>query len=98
MANERLHAFRRAELVFDVSDSGPIDGPVVVLLHGFPGSRRTWDRVTPLLTAAGVRVVAFDQRGYSSGARPRRRRDYRAPDVCGDVIALLDDLNVDRVH
>ena len=98
MPTTRLDTFRRKDLRFDVSDDGPLDGPVVVLLHGFPGSRRTWDAVTPLLTAAGLRVVAFDQRGYSPGARPRRRRDYRAADVVGDVVALLDTLEVERVH
>jgi pimeloyl-ACP methyl ester carboxylesterase len=98
MSTARLHAFRRGDLIFDVSDTGPVDGPVVVLLHGFPGSRRTWERVTPLLEAGGARVVAFDQRGYSSTARPRRRRDYRAVDVVGDLIALVDALDMERVH
>ncbi len=98
MPTPRIHAFRNAGLVFDVSDTGPIEGPVVVLLHGFPGSRRTWDAVAPLLAAGGARVLAFDQRGYSPRARPRRRRDYRAADVTGDVLALLDALGGDRVH
>lgn len=98
MHASRLESFGRGDLVFDVSDTGPVDGPVVVLLHGFPGSRRTWDAVTPLLEAGGARVVAFDQRGYSPGARPRRRRDYRAVDVVDDVLALLDALDVEQVH
>ncbi len=98
MPSTRLHDFRRGSLRFDVSDTGPIDGPVIVLLHGFPGSRRTWDAVAPLLAEAGARVVSFDQRGYSPGARPRRRRDYRAVDVVGDVTALLDALEIERVH
>jgi pimeloyl-ACP methyl ester carboxylesterase len=98
MPPSRLTRLRRGPLSFDVSDSGPIDGPVVVLLHGFPGSRRTWDAVTPMLEAAGARVVAMDQRGYSPGARPRRRRSYRSADITGDALALLDALEVDRVH
>ncbi|MFD1491955.1 MULTISPECIES: alpha/beta fold hydrolase [Microbacterium] len=98
MRTSRVHAFRHAGLIFDVSDTGPIDGPVIVLLHGFPGSRRTWDAVAPLLEAGGARVIAFDQRGYSPRARPYRRRDYRAADVTGDVLALLDALGSHRVH
>ncbi|QEV98917.1 alpha/beta fold hydrolase [Microbacterium caowuchunii] len=98
MRTSRVTTFSRGGLVFDVSDTGATDGPVIVLLHGFPGSRRTWDAVTPLLEAGGARVVAFDQRGYSPGARPRRRRDYRAVDVCGDVLALIDALGAERVH
>jgi pimeloyl-ACP methyl ester carboxylesterase len=97
-AGPRIHTFARGDLRFDVTDSGPIDGPIVVLLHGFPGSRRTWDAVSPLLEAGGARVIAVDQRGYSPMARPRRRRDYRAFDVVGDVLALLDELGAGRVH
>lgn len=98
MPPSRLTRYERGRLSFGVSDSGPIDGPVAVLLHGFPGSRRTWDAVTPLLEAASVRVVAVDQRGYSPGARPRRRRSYRAADVTADALALLDALDARRVH
>ncbi len=98
MRTSRVTTFSHGDLVFDVSDTGATDGPVIVLLHGFPGSRRTWDAVTPLLEAGGARVVAFDQRGYSPGARSRRRRDYRAVDVCGDVLALIDTLGAERVH
>jgi pimeloyl-ACP methyl ester carboxylesterase len=101
MPPSRLARLVRGPLSFDVSDSGPIDGPVVVLLHGFPGSRRTWDAVTPMLEATGARVVAMDQRGYSPDARPRRRHSYRAADITGDALALLDALDaleVDRVH
>ncbi|MDN3311381.1 alpha/beta hydrolase [Microbacterium oryzae] len=98
MRSTRLDSFRRGDLVFDVSDTGAIDGPIVVLLHGFPGSRRTWDAVAPVLEAGGARVVAFDQRGYSPKARPRRRHDYRVIDVVDDVLALLDALDIERVH
>jgi pimeloyl-ACP methyl ester carboxylesterase len=94
----RLTSFTRSGLRFDVSDAGPLGGPAVVLLHGFPGHRRTWDAVIPSLTRAGLRAVALDQRGYSPGARPRRRLDYRAAEVSRDVLALLDALGADAVH
>jgi pimeloyl-ACP methyl ester carboxylesterase len=98
MPTERLEQFRHGALRFDVSDSGPADGPIVVLLHGFPGSRRTWGAVTALLEAGGARVVAIDQRGYAPRARPPRRRDYRAADVTTDVLRLFHALGVERVH
>ena len=74
---ERLTQFERDGLTFDVTDSGPLDGPVVVLLHGFPTDRSSWDRISPLLHAAGLRTLAPDQRGYSPGARPQGRAAYR---------------------
>jgi pimeloyl-ACP methyl ester carboxylesterase len=44
------------------SDEG--DGPVVVLLHGQPGSTLSWARVLPLLAERGLRVLAVDRPGY----------------------------------
>lgn len=89
---ERITQFERDGLVFDVSDAGPIDGPVVVLLHGFPERSTCWRDVAPLLHAAGLRTIAPDQRGYSPGARPTRRRDYVLPELSRDVAALIEEV------
>src|SRR3954447_9655693 len=64
-----MQQFSRSGFTFDVSDDGPADGPVIVLLHGFPENRTSWAALTPLLVEAGFRVLAPDQRGYSPGAR-----------------------------
>ena len=73
-----MEQFRRGGLVFDVIDNGPADGPVVVLLHGFPQLNTSWGAVMARLTAHGYRCLAPNQRGYSPGARPLRRRAERA--------------------
>jgi len=86
----RLLRFRRAGLTFDVRDEGPVDGDPVVLLHGFPERATSWREVAPLLHRHGLRTYAPDQRGYSPGARPPRRRDYRPQELVDDVIALVD--------
>jgi len=91
-----MDSFDNDGLRFDVSDAGPADGRPVVLLHGFPNDRTAWDAVTPGLVATGCRVLAPDQRGYSPGARPSRRRDYRMSRLAGDVLALADRAGVDR--
>lgn len=88
----------RGELVFDVVDAGPPGGPVVILLHGFPQTSSSWDAVIPKLTARGYRCLAPNQRGYSPGARPTRRRDYRASELVDDVRALIDASGAQRVH
>lgn len=59
--------FRRRELVFDVRDCEPVDGPVVVLLHGFPQLNTVWDAVVPRLTARGYRCLAPNQRATRPG-------------------------------
>lgn len=93
-----MQQYQNGDLTFDVDDSGPADGDVVVLLHGYPENRTSWHAVTPLLTAAGFRVLAPDQRGYSPGARPLRRRDYRTNLLAGDVVALADAAGASAVH
>lgn len=90
--------FRRGELTFDVLDTGDPDGEVVVLLHGFPQFNTSWDVVTARLTAQGYRCLAPNQRGYSSSARPARRRDYRLTELVEDVCALIDASGAQRVH
>lgn len=90
MAAERITSYTHDGLRFDVTDAGPLDGPVIVLLHGFPQRATCWDRVTPILNEAGYRTLAPDQRGYSPGARPRGRAAYRVRNLVGDVVALID--------
>jgi pimeloyl-ACP methyl ester carboxylesterase len=84
-------------LTFDYDDHGG-DGEPVVLLHGFPQTRTSWHLIAPALSAAGYRVLAPDQRGYSPGARPRRRRDYALDKLVADVIALADRAGLGRFH
>lgn len=87
---ERIASLERGDLTFDVFDEGPLEGDVVVLLHGFPERSSTWREIAPALHAAGYRTVAMDQRGYSPGARPERRRDYRLALLVDDVAALVE--------
>jgi pimeloyl-ACP methyl ester carboxylesterase len=93
-----MDQFRRGELIFDVIDVGPADGPVVVLLHGFPEQNTMWQSIIPRLTAQGYRCLAPRQRGYSPGARPPRRRDYRISELAEDVKTLIDACGAQRVH
>ena len=93
-----MEQYHRGELTFDVIDAGPADGPVVVLLHGFPQFNTSWNAVIDRLTAQGYRCLAPNQRGYSPGARPLRRRDYRMPEIVEDIRALIDASGAERVH
>ena len=93
-----MEQFQRGELVFDVIDEGPADGPVVILLHGFPEQNTMWQVITPRLTAQGYRCLAPLQRGYSPHARPTRRRDYLADELAEDIRTLIDASGAQRVH
>ncbi len=93
-----MDEYRRGELVFDVIDAGPADGPVVVLLHGFPQRNKSWDAVIGRLTAQGYRCLAPNQRGYSPGARPKGRWNYRGSELTADVGALINASGAKRAH
>ena len=85
-----MRHFERGGYVFDVRDGGPADGPVVVLLHGFPQDAESWCDVEPILHEAGYRTLAPDMRGVSEGARPADVAEYRVSESVHDVIAMLD--------
>jgi pimeloyl-ACP methyl ester carboxylesterase len=82
----------------DIRESGPADGPPVLLLHGFPQGADAWDAVVPALNAAGYRTIAPDQRGYSPGARPGGRGAYRLAELTSDALAVIADRAGGRAH
>ncbi|MEO8750620.1 MAG: alpha/beta hydrolase [Allobranchiibius sp.] len=93
-----METFTHDGLTFDVTDSGPDGGDVVVLLHGFPQDSTAWAEVTPILNAAGLRTLAPDQRGYSPGATPSGRAAYSMQALVGDIVALIDASGAAKVH
>src|SRR5689334_8509244 len=92
-----LHTARNG-FVFDAYASGPADGDLVLLLHGFPQTGYAYRRQLAALGEAGYRAVAPDQRGYSARARPATVDSYVASELVGDVLAIADALDADRFH
>ncbi len=79
-----------------VARAGPADGPLVLLLHGFPEFWYSWRHQIAPLAAAGWRVWAPDLRGYNLSDRPRGVGAYRLDAVTRDVIGLIDAAGVER--
>lgn len=79
-------------LDFPVLDVG--EGPVVLLLHGFPDSHQVWRKQVGPLVRAGYRVVAPDLRGFGDAPTPPAVSDYKLLKVLGDVVGLLDVLEI----
>jgi len=73
-----------------VVQCGPLDGPLVVLLHGFPEYWYSWREQLPALVAAGYRVWAPDQRGYNRSDKPVGVPAYGLPTLAADIVGLLD--------
>src|SRR5262249_54576881 len=85
-------------LSLDADVNGPETGQTAVLLHGFPQNRQMWDLVGPSLHDAGIRTIAYDQRGYSPGARPDEVAAYDIRECVADLVAVLDALWVESAH
>src|SRR5260370_9828755 len=68
--------------------AGPNDGPIVVLLHGFPEFWYGWHRQIEPLTAAGFRVIVPDQRGYNLSSKPSAGAAYALPALVSDAIPI----------
>ncbi|HEX6255625.1 MAG TPA: alpha/beta hydrolase [Euzebyales bacterium] len=86
------------DLTFDALVAGPDNGEPVVLLHGFPQTAHAWSGQLTALAGAGHRAVAFDQRGYSPGARPSDDAAYRVGALADDVLGVADALGPGPFH
>jgi pimeloyl-ACP methyl ester carboxylesterase len=87
MEGRVLKTIRTPTLEIGYEESGPPEGPPIVLLHGFPDDVRAYDGVAPPLAAAGWRVIVPYLRGYG----PTRVLDPRTP-RSGQQAALGRDL------
>lgn len=70
-------------------EAGPADGPLVVLLHGFPEFWYSWRHQIPALSAAGLRVIAPDMRGYNLSSKPDAVSAYAPSRLARDVRDLI---------
>jgi pimeloyl-ACP methyl ester carboxylesterase len=70
--------------------AGPEDGPLVILLHGFPDFCWGWRHQIAPLADAGLRVLAPDQRGYNLSHKPPGIPAYDLDTLAADVMALAE--------
>lgn len=83
-----------------VLEAGPRDGPLVLLLHGFPELAYSWRKVMPALAEAGAYVVAPDMRGYGRTTGWIPGSDVAAVGLCNlvrDALALVRALGREHV-
>src|SRR6202158_1609162 len=100
-SSHRLEPLRHVDAgVLNVAyyEAGPVDGPAVVLLHGFPYDIHSYVDVAPMLAARGCRTIVPYLRGYG----PTRFREENTPRsgeqaaIGVDLIALMDALDIKR--
>ncbi|MCU0294977.1 MAG: alpha/beta hydrolase [Candidatus Nanopelagicales bacterium] len=78
---------------FESIIEGPEDGPLVLLLHGFPELNVSWHNQIPALVAAGYRVLAPNQRGYAGSVKDG---SYATADLAADAVSMIDAMGVDK--
>ena len=80
------------------AEAGPANGPVVMLLHGWPYDIHTYVDVAPLLAAKGYRVIVPYVRGYGSTSflSTSTVRNGQPSVIALDVMALMDALSIDK--
>jgi pimeloyl-ACP methyl ester carboxylesterase len=71
----------------NIAEAG--QGPLVLLLHGFPESWYSWRHQFAPLAAAGYHVVAPDMRGYGKSDKPEAIDAYNQVEVVNDIIGLI---------
>ena len=71
-------------------------GPLVVLMHGWPELGLSWRHQVPVLVAAGYQVAVPDMRGYGASGKPRETGAYTLDIIADDMKAVADHLGADR--
>ncbi|MBX9644018.1 MAG: alpha/beta fold hydrolase, partial [Novosphingobium sp.] len=79
----------------DVLDEGPRDGPVLIFLHGFPDSHRTWRHQVARFSDR-FRCIVPDQRGYRGSSKPKGVENYTPDKLIGDIFLLAAALDVGK--
>lgn len=77
----------------DIVDEGPVDAPVLIFLHGFPESHRTWRHQIAHFKDR-YRCIAPDQRGYRGSSKPQEVSAYTPDKLIGDIFLLADVLGI----
>jgi len=90
------HRVRTSILDIAYLESGPADGPPVVLLHGWPSDVHDWDKVAPPLAAAGFRVLVPWLRGFGPTRflDPATPRSGQQGALGADLLDFLDALGI----
>ena len=91
-------SFKNGNVGLHAVASGPKDGRVVILLHGFPEFWYGWRRQIEPLAAAGFRVIVPDQRGYNLSSKPPGVAAYALTELVSDVIAIADQLGQQKIY
>ncbi|WP_431124369.1 alpha/beta fold hydrolase [Flagellimonas flava] len=89
---------KTGKLIFDCLVDGNKEGELILFLHGFPESSYMWRKLMSHLAQNGFYCVAPDQRGFSKGACPSGKKNYRLDKLAQDVLDISKVLGKSKFH
>jgi pimeloyl-ACP methyl ester carboxylesterase len=90
MDQTRFQPISTNGITLNVARTGSEEGPLLILLHGFPEFWYGWRKQLPALRDAGFNVWAPDQRGYNLSDKPTGLDAYNIDQLAADVVGLID--------
>src|SRR6202790_260371 len=90
-------SFKNGDVGLHAVAAGSEDGPVVILLHGFPEFWYSWHRQIEPLSAAGFRVIVPDQRGYNLSSKPAGVSSYAIASLVSHGLAIDHQLGREKI-
>lgn len=97
MRNEvAFHHIETNGITLHTATAGPEDGPMVLLLHGFPEFWYGWRKQIEPIVEAGYKVVVPDQRGYNVSEKPEGAENYTIEKLRDDMTGLIEAFGRDR--
>lgn len=100
MSNNSVWTERRTVVASDgvelcVRECGSTNHPTLLLVHGFPDSSRSWDKLAAVL-APSWHVVVYDVRGAGESSTPSSRKGYALEQLADDFFAVVDSIKVEN--
>ncbi|MDE5416148.1 alpha/beta fold hydrolase [Alkalihalobacterium chitinilyticum] len=90
MKNIDFRLIKTNGISLHIAVAGPEEGPLVILLHGFPEFWYGWRKQISTLAEAGYRVIVPDQRGYNLSEKPTDVEEYTIDKLRDDVMGLIE--------
>src|SRR6476661_6622546 len=88
----------RSGLRVRVVETGQVEAPPVLMLHGWGCSAYTFHRNLPAVAAAGFRAIAVDLKGHGVSDKPRGEGEYTIDSLVQHIAEILDALCIERVR
>ena len=87
-----LSTHRVNNSTYRIASAGPMAGPLVLFLHGWPESWFAWRHQMQALSKEGYRCVAPDMKGYGGTDAPQDTKEYSITEIRDDMVALVHHL------